>query len=343
MNDSHEEKSELQLHLIKSKKIVFQSFEDYNIYLVRYTIKLNIKDYILCIYPHLFPEFNIDFFDTFLKYSINDKLFNISLDDLVIYNLIPNKDEKIIIEFINKNKLRIDQDYRIRKLNNKQNNFNKDYRFTPRILKKCLIKNDDKYIDYYLLLENCIKHYIEYQNNLFHKLSYVNDIKLDYLIKSYENQKDHINTIYKDLLSLNNNHNLIYDNLNVAHEKINNLDYSLEKLKINNNIDNNTKLKRSINKFFIYKIDHSKLFIIDCETELADTIIKKNKLKYDQFDLIFDCIYNSKYINLANKLKQNFKDNYRFFNSEILIHNLNPLDEINKIKEYIINELKQYN
>jgi len=234
--------SDIKLYMIKNRQIIFKNFEDYNIYLVNHNIKITIKDYIDCIQPHLFSHIDISMLELFLNYSKDDTLYNIEANDLFKLGLVDNINNTIILEkLIIKYDLKLDLDYRVRKFNKIQ----KEYKFTSRCLKKCLIKYDNKYIDYYLLLENCIKHYTEYQKNLYYKLGFIKDIKLDNLIKNYENQSDTINNLINIIKDLNIQNKSILENINLAHEKINNLYYDIEKEK---SLNTNNKFKKILYK-----------------------------------------------------------------------------------------------
>jgi len=235
--------STLKLGLIKNKQLNFKGFYDFNIYLVNYNIKIGIKEYIQCIQPYLFKNIDLTMLDTFLNYCKDDTLFVISEEDLVKYNLIKNTNLELIEKFINDNQLICDKDYRIRKIN-KKNNFDnlnnvqglikitKEYRFTSRILKQILMSKFIIYQEYFLLLENCLFNYTEYQNNLYHKLAFMQDMKLDNLVKQYQDQTETITNLLSSINSVMNTNKLIFDNLNFAHDKMNDISYILEKNKL---------------------------------------------------------------------------------------------------------------
>ena len=332
--------SNLKLNMIKNQQVIFKNFGDYNIYLVNHTIKITIKDYIECIHPHLFRNVDITLLEIFLNYSKDDTLFNIHINDIIKFKLIPDELNETIVKFISEYKLILDKDYRIRKTNNKNLSKNfQEYKFTSRCLKKCLMKLDIKYIDYYLLIENCIQHYGEYQNNLFHKLAFIKDIKLDYIIKNYEIQSENINILKENITNLNMNNAIMQDNINAVHQKIDNLLYNLEKENINDTESKINKFKKIIYTFSLYKIDKNKLYYLDTYKEIYDNIVKKNNLKYEQFELIYTIDYNAKYIDIISKLKNKYKDNLIFFNSEIILNNITSSIIIDYIKE----EVKRFN
>ena len=346
--------STLKLSLIKNRQLSFRGFTDFNIYLVNYNIKIGIKEYIECIQPYLFKNLDLSILNTFLNYCKDDTLFIISEDDLIQYKLMKDSTIDSIEKFINENKLICDQDYRMRKLN-KKNNFDnlnnvqgiilitKEYRFTSRSLKKTLMCKFEIYKDYFLLLENCIFNYSEYQNNLYHKLVFMQDIKLDNLVKQYQEQSNTISTLLTSFNSMINTNKLIFDNLNFVNDKMNDINYSLEKNKLDNNnnlMDNNklTKFSKIMYTLSIFKVDENKLFYINTYTELKNIATKKNGLRYNVFDLLYVVEYNSKHIDIIYKIKDKFNDKITLFNSEIILNTVTSIDIINYIQE----EIKQF-
>lgn len=351
--------SEVKLALIKDKKIIFKNFEDFNIYLVNHNIKITILEYIKCIHLYLFKHVDINLFTDFLNYCYDDQLFNISESDLVKYNLIDNILESSLDKFIKKYNLILDTDYRIRKINKNKviikDNLeklantnspiikNKEYKFTSRMLKRCLFKIDTKYIDYYLLIENCILHYTNYQTNLFNKLGFIRDIKLDNIIKNYQFQSNQMNMLYDHLLSLSNKNNLMNQNINIAYKKMNDIIYQfhLKEHDLELQTNKNSKFKKILNTFALYQISKNKLYYIDCNSKIFSMVEKISNLEYEnQFELIYNKEYNIKYINVLAKLMNNFKNDLEFNQSEItLLNNL----ENNNIINYLNDEFSKFN
>lgn len=353
--------SEVKLALIKDKKIIFKNFEDFNIYLVNHNIKITILDYIKCIHLYLFKHVDIHLFTDFLNYCHDDTLFIITESDLLKYNLVNNILESTLENFIKKYNLLLDTDYRIRKINKNKiiikDNLeklandnspiikNKEYKFTPRMLKRCLFKIDTKYIDYYLLIENCILHYTNYQTNLLNKLGFIRDIKLDNLIKNYEYQSDRMETLYNTLSNLTNKNKLMNQNINFAYKKMTDLIYQFHLKEydsdLQTNNSNNSKFKKVFNTFSLYQISKNKLYYIDCNSKIFSMVEKISNLEYEnQFEPIYNKEYNIKYINVISKLMNNFKDDLEFNQSEItLLNNL----ENNNIINYLNDEFAIFN
>lgn len=341
--------SELKLSLIKDKKIIFKNFEDFNIYLVNYSIKITILDYIKCIHLYFFKDVDINLLSDFLNYCKDDQLFNIDDKILIKYKLIKDNSEDSLEHFVKQNNLRLDKEYRIRKINNtnKEQNLktiNKEYKFTSRTLKQCLLKIDINYIDYYLLLENCILHYTNYQTNLFNKLGFIQDIKLDNLIKNFEYQNEKMNLVYSDIENLNNQNKLLNNNINFTYKKVVDVLYHLNLQEIKNENSNtstlasalasasttiqkmNTKFIKIINVFALYDVNiknnKNTLMYIDCNSKLFDNVEKMAKLEFElECTLLYKKEYNIKYINPLSKIIFKFTDELEINQNIITLYN----------------------
>lgn len=334
--------SEIKLSLIKDKKILFKNFEDFNIYLVNFNIKITIIDYIKCIHLYLFKHVDINLLTDFLNYCKDDMIFSIDSEILLKYRLITNLDEITIKEFIDKYKLHIDSDYRIRKINKKSiiNNNLQDYKFTPRVLKRCLLQSNIEYIDYYLLIENCILHYTNYQTNLFNKLGFIQDIKLDNLIKNYEYQNEKIEHVYNNIGMLNNQNKLLNSNINYTYKKVIDILYKLNLQEINDNI--NSKFIKVINTFALYNTPYkNKIFYIDCNTKIFNNVEKMTKLEYEvECELLYKKEYNVKHINVLSKLLLKFNNDIEINQFEIIL--LNNI-KYNTLINYLNEEFAKFN
>lgn len=347
--------SEVKLSLIKDKKIIFKNFEDFNIYLVNYSIKISILDYIKCVHLYFFKHVNINLLNDFLNYCKDDKLFNISDEILIKYKLIKDNTEDSLETFIKSNNLELDKDYRIRKINNinketKSKSVNKDYKFTSRILKQCLLKNNNilqseannsiSYIDYYLLLENCILHYTNYQTNLYNKLGFIKDIKLDNLIKNYEYQSEKINLVYSDIENLNSQNKILNNNISFTYKKVMDVMYQLNLQEEDKN-KVNTKFVKVINTFALYKYNINKIIYIDCNSKLFSNVEKMTKLEFESdCECLYKKEYNIKHINIMTKLLFKFNDDIEIERNIILLKNNLSY---NHIINYIDEELLKFN
>lgn len=321
----------IKLKLLEDNNLKFSSFIEFNSYLINYNIKLSILNYIEYIQSNLFKEIDINIFKKFINYNKLDEIFVITAIELNDYKLINDIKDRTIKSFILKNNLKINLDYKIRKINNLANKSKNqlEYKFTVNSLKNSLILNNNIYIQYFLLIEKSIFYYEEYQKILFYKLGFMKDIKLDKLTKLYENQQEVINKLCNTINNINSNNLLIYDNLNIAHEKINNLTNIIENPII--------KTKLFIYIFGIYKISKDRYIYINSDKDLYNFKVKELKLKYNLFNKYYERDYNKKYINIISKIKNKFKLKIQFFNSEIILKSI----EIEELIDYIELEMNQ--
>lgn len=282
----------------------------YNIYLVNNSINLHIIDYLCNVIIGLNPEFDKEYIYKMLNLNNNDKQFIITLNDLINYDIISNK-EINIEEFINSNKLIKDLDYRLKKSYNKKDikqTIIIDYIFTNEAIKKCLLNTNPKYLRYNLLLDKCILYYNEYQTNLLNKLILIKDIKVDNITNIINKQNEDIQNI-KQLISysLNDNNN-INNNINNAHDKLDDIFYTL---------DNKTN-NQNINIFGLFKIGPSKYYIIDCDKIIfVKTLKKKLQIKYNLFLKKIMLEYDSTSIILKYKILKLIENKVIITNSMI--------------------------
>ena len=133
--------------------------QEFNQSLLNENIEITIIDYVKAINDEYF-KIDISFIDDFIDMVDKDECC-ISHDLLVKYGVTNissgTNDIKKIIE---RNEGREDHDYKVRQLA-----YSLDYILHPTFFKKILIRcrNTDKYAEYYLLLEKCVKYYNEYQ------------------------------------------------------------------------------------------------------------------------------------------------------------------------------------
>ena len=155
--------------------------QEFNKWLVDESIDINIIQYVI--------ELNEDYFQIDIEF-IDDFMDLVDKDECCVNHAILQKygvsalsngsnDVKKLIE---RNKGRIDQDYTVRHLADREDYSHKiEYFLHPTFFKKILIRsqNTEKYADYYILLEKCIKYYNDYQiMKLKHTIEENNKLKL---------------------------------------------------------------------------------------------------------------------------------------------------------------------
>ena len=173
--------------------IIHTSIEVYNEYLVNLQENVNIIEYVKTVNKIKY-KIDIDFIDEFIE-LVNSDDFCIYHDMLFKYGVITeNISTTNIKRVLDQYELKINIDYKTNNnvcFNKSAGRGNKnEYILTPHAFKICLIRsrNTKKYMHYYLLLEECIKHYNDYQNKL--KEKYI----ISYKIK-IEEDKNHISSL----------------------------------------------------------------------------------------------------------------------------------------------------
>jgi ElaB/YqjD/DUF883 family membrane-anchored ribosome-binding protein len=150
-------------------KMTYKSVEEYNNYLVDNQIQIDIINYVKEVNK---INFNIDlsFINEFLE-LINKNKCCIHHNMLKKYGVIKDGNTSSIIKrLLEQYEMKEHQDFEL--YNVVQPNINgrgviksNEYYLHPRAFKKCLMRSlkTQKYADYYLLLEECIKYYNDYQ------------------------------------------------------------------------------------------------------------------------------------------------------------------------------------
>ena len=246
--------------------------------------------------------------------------------------------------------------------------YKKEYYLHPRAFKMCLMRSlkTKQYAKYYLLLEECIKYFNDYQNLLKEKFI----IKLKdknkenkIIIKEKDNKIDQleekINTILENNKKiLENNEELLKSNKHLENklnkvtnqnndlldsvedlkddnEEINNkLDITIKKLDISTderviNPNNNQKLEN----FIIFKsrkknIEY-KYYVIRCQ--IRNTLSKVKRLEDDKYKNILEINNITNSIKFWNYIKEKYKNNLIFENNKFNIIDIDEKVLLNNI------------
>jgi len=277
----------------------YKTIEEYNNYLIDNQIIIQIIDYVKEVNK---LKFNMDIFfiDEFID-LVDKNECCIHHDMIQKYGVLKlNKGTTDIKNLISQNDFIENEDFRLRNVSESASKggctHKKEYYFHPRSFKKCLMrsKNTKIYADYYLLLEECIKYFNDYQIKL--KDTYI--IKLKTKLIRKDNKIDHLeeklNTIIKNNEKLiNQNEDLLKSNkimqesLTKANYK---LDETLEKLdEVHEELENtNTELEDTNEK--LDTTDKTlKIVVQKLDIAVVDRVLKtKSKLKNESFILMFN-------------------------------------------------------
>jgi len=162
----------IELSNILQSNLKIDMIHNYNTFLVKNNIDINITDYIKVLNKKSF-NIDINFIDDFLNcVDLNDCCIN--SNKLSKHNISTTEIENII----KLHNLILNKDYKISTVHDISGDGTyinyKVYYLHPNVFKLCLLKNYHlKYIQYYMFLEQAIKYYNDYQimllNNKVHK------------------------------------------------------------------------------------------------------------------------------------------------------------------------------
>ena len=293
--------------------MAYTTIEEYNTYLVENQININIIDFVKEINKLEF-KIDISFIDEFIELvSKNECCIHHNM--LQKYGIISlNKGTTDIKRILEQNDFIENDDFKLRNVaefNSKGGRGNKnEYYLHPRAFKICLMrsKNTKIYAKYYLLLEECIKYFNDYQDKL--KEKYI--IKLKSKIIKKDNMIDHLeeklNTIIKnneELIKQNNethkmNKELLKSNKSIE-KLLNNANYKLDETleqldEVHNELETtNTELEDTNEKL---DITDKTLKMVAKKLDIAveDRVVKtKSKLKNESFIVMYNSNEDYKY------------------------------------------------
>ena len=213
--------------------------EEYNKYLIDNGIQINIIDYVKEL-NKLIYKIDILFIDNFLNLVDKDEIC-IPHKYLIEYGIITTENKSShIIRLLNQFEPIENVDYQLTNVGQLRtqggSGIKKEYTLHPRLFKFCLMrsKNTLIYSKYYILLEECIKYYNDYQlqmskseiNRLINKLDIANENskklhednlithnKLDISNKELKESNKKSDKLYNELVETNENLELIQDKL----------------------------------------------------------------------------------------------------------------------------------
>jgi len=196
----------------------FESIDDYNNHLVEclYTIKLN--EYIPKVHDMFYKDVDISFMEYFLSICDRKNEFIIDQEKLKEYNVITSGSSSKIKRALEQYGMIEGKDYLVdnvvqqkKRDENRGGSNKKQYMMTQKSFKICLIrsKNSYKYADYYILLEELIKHYIGYERaynakiiSMNKKVILMKDDKIDTLIQETRQQSKKMDEQSKEIREL---------------------------------------------------------------------------------------------------------------------------------------------
>ena len=340
------------------------TIEEYNQKLVNDRINISIIDYVKAVNDMKY-KIDISFIDELLELVNRDDCC-IHHELLEKYKIISKKDStnniRRLLEQHNFNEGEDFKPLNIERFTNGGRNNKNQYCLHPKAFKLCLMrsKNTKKYAHYYILLEDCIKHYNDYQIFLLNTYN----IKLKDKIKENKiiiyQQNNEIKELHSkvDLLlknnekTLENNNQLLQDNkklldkLDHANEQLEDIQDELSEVK-DELRDTTIKLDLSLED----RVPKTKSIQIREYFVLLQTINNREKYKYyvlrgqkryvdrkiefmnSSYQVIksYECIPNA--TNLFSRIKEQMKDKLDICNNKLNIIDIDHNSFVEKINQ----------
>jgi hypothetical protein len=277
----------------------YTTVEEYNIYLVENQININIIEYVKKVNEIEF-KINIDFIDDFIE-LVSKKECCIHHNMLKKYGISSLKGTtNDIKKMLEQNKFKENKDYQLRNVSQLRpqggSSIKNEYYLYPKAFKICLMRSlkTREYADYYLLLEECIKYFNDYQIELNKK--YIIKLKTKNKEQKYiiKDKDDKICSLEEKMNSIIKQNDGLLKSLNKAHYK---LDETLEKLEdVHEELENTHNELEETNE----KLDTTDktLNIVAKQLNIAveDRVIKtRNKLKNESFIIMYNPNESYKY------------------------------------------------
>ena len=325
------------------------NIQSYNEYLVTNKIQIHIIDYVKQINNKCF-NIDISFIDEFIELVSKDEccIHHLLLKKYKVVKL--NKGTTDINRLIKQYDFIQDEDFRLRIVAESKSGgctHKNDYYLHPRAFKMCLMRSlkTKVYARYYILLEECIKHYHDYQLLLQH--NYVIKLKdkikeNKVIIQEKDNKIDELNNTVKQVLNELQQTNSKLDQTN---EYLENIQDELSDVQSELH-DTNAKL----------------------EIAYQDRVPKSNSIQYREYFILLKSIKQSSYqyyalrgqkrytdkklidfankyeivksyeyipnaINLLVRIKEQLKSHIDFCGNKLNILNISHSNFVNKIDE----------
>ena len=178
----------------------YNNINEFNNDLSKKLINLKLNEYFKEIHAKFYYNIEIDFMDYFLELITKKDEICIKHQKLIEFGIIKNtKDSSHIKDCILKFNAKENIDFECfapegSGAKQRGGHNKKEYKLTPKLFKLCLIRSikENKYANYYLILEECYYYYQEYQIMYQNVLLSGKDNKIDNLIKETKKQSAQI-------------------------------------------------------------------------------------------------------------------------------------------------------
>jgi len=284
--------------------------EEYNKYLVDNNIDINIIDYVKEI-NKLIYKMDISFIDNFLNLVGKNEIC-IPHKYLIDYGIITEDKSSHIIRILNQFNPVENVDYNLADVGQVRKNrgsvIKKEYTLHPRLFKLCLIrsKNTLVYAMYYLLLEECVKYYDDYQKLMLKNDNKKLHNKLDITNNELKEIKEQNTQILNELKETKNE---LIETKEICENLQDDMDVVYNKL---DERVPNAKTDIISERFVVLKHDDKKKYYIIARKErtIKTTLDRLKKSGYNDVLIEFKCCPNSRL--LLNDVKDKMLDYYKF-------------------------------
>ena len=332
--------------------MAYTTIEEYNTYLVENQININIIDFVKEINKLEF-KIDISFIDEFIELVSKNEccIHHNMLQKYGISNLKGGTSD--IKKILEQNEFIEKEDFDLRKVSEVRPQggtvMKNEYYLHPRAFKICLMRSlkTKKYAKYYLLLEECIKYFNDYQIELNKK--YI--IKLKNKIIKKDHKIDHLEEKLNTIIEYNKKTQIMNEELIEQNNKTHKMNEEL--LKSNKSIE---KLLNNAN----YKLDETLEQLDEVHEQLENTHeeLEETNDKLDNTDKYLKIVANKldiavedRVVKTKSKLKNesfivmyNSNKSYKYQVIKSKNESLNSRIEKFKSKNYeIIKELSLYN
>lgn len=355
------------------------TIEEFNTNLATKLIKYDLNVYFNTVHSKFYNNVDISFMDYFLSLIPKKNEFCVDHQKLIEFGIIKeNKDNTNIKNCITNEKYNFKEniDYIIltpersgvKRVGRGGSNGNaKHYNMKPKVFKKLLMrsKNENKYADYYLLLEEIFYYYREYQNHYQTVLLSMKDDNIDRLNKKVDEQSRKIDELLGYAQDTKDELDDLNDKFNDLNEKVDDIKDSFEETASRSVPDPINDCDKSEFVLLQSKILPNEFSFMRGIQSYND--VKLNK-KYSANYNIIKREYNANPVQLFRTLKDTVKEQYKleksiiqankklknkrelykqlekikFNGTKIILNDFTLNDLLDKIKEVSVMKYKEY-
>jgi phage shock protein A len=324
----------------------FTTIQEFNIYLSDNLKNIKLNEYFNLIQSQFYSNLDISFMDYFLELITKKDDICIEHQKLIEYGIINTKRSNDIKDCLEKFNAQENIDFECltaepsavkRTGRGGANGNKKEYKLTPKLFKLCLMRSikENKYANYYLLLEECFYYFQEYQimyqNNIINGITDENKSlhkKIDELLNYGKQTTEKLNKIHEQNEDLLEDVDELKDRVEDLQDQNEDLKDTMEDIK-----DQNENLKDTIDE------------IKDAFKDTADRSVPNPKEEIERHEFILlqhkELTNTFKFIRGIQKYNDS-KINKKYSEYHIIKRefNANPIQLFKQFKEIVKEEYK---